>query len=440
MRRLFACLMPLLCVTQAAAQTAPPTPVQPTQAALFLEARARELVDILRGSGDYATFFTIAFQTEVPKGRFAPVNVQLTAAYGAPVALDRVLPQSPFAGTVRIRYEKATVAFQMAVDPADPHQVSGLRVLGPIAAESSIGEVTRALQGLHGTTAYAFAKVGADTLELIAQHNADKPLAVGSAFKLVILAELVRATNAGQKTWDDLITLDGRLLPAGGYNTKPRGTKVTVRELATKMISVSDNSATDILLASLGRNTVEAMLPVLGVSADPRNIPFLSTLEAFKLKWLEGGRLADRYNALDDTKQRALLAGDVLTADITPIMSMTAPPPTPSRIDSIEWFYSPLDLVRVMDWLRRNTEGVRGADARAILSRNAGLSIDRTQYAFVGFKGGSEPGVINLTLLLQGTNREWYVATASWNDPTRSIDEFRFVELVTALVKFAGAP
>ena len=133
-----------------------------------------------------------------------------------------------------------------------------------------------------------------------------------------------------------------------------------------------------------------------------------------------------------------MLAGDVLAADVAPLMAMSSAPRLPSRIDSIEWFFSPADLIRVMDWLRRNTEGAKGADARAILSKNPGLAMDRSQYAWAGFKGGSEPGVMNLTLLLQGTDGNWYAASASWNDTTQPVAESRFVELMTALVMFAG--
>ncbi len=435
MRRLLTSLAAMLLATPVSAQTPPVTPVTPAPA---FEARAAEMVRILAGTGDYATFFTPAFQAAVPVAAFAPVNVQLTAAYGKPVALAGLVLTTPYAGKVRVRYEKATLEFSVVVDPAEPHQVDGLRVLGPVAAEKTLGDVTSALNRLPGSLGYAFAKLGDGSPALSIQHNADRALAVGSAFKLVILAELVRATKAGERTWDDLVTLDGRVLPAGGYTMKPKGTKVTVRELATQMISISDNSATDILLFALGREKVEAMLPVVGVTPDPRNIPYLSTLEAFKLKWLDNGTLGDRYHALDDAGQRRMLAGEVLTADIAPLISMGPAPRLPSQIDRIEWFFTPADGVRLMDWLRRNTEDANGADARALLSKNPGIPIDKAQYAWTGFKGGSEPGVINLTLLLQGIDGQWYAVAASWNDITQPLAEMRFVELMTALVKFAG--
>src|SRR3546814_6089565 len=79
----------------------------------------------------------------------------------------------------------------------------------------------------------------------IAAIEPDRPLAIGSAFKLVILAELVREIAGGKRHWDDPITLDGGDLPGGFYADKAKGTIATIRDLATKMVSVSDNSATD---------------------------------------------------------------------------------------------------------------------------------------------------------------------------------------------------
>ena len=180
------------------------------------------------------------------------------------------------------------------------------------------------------------------------------------------------------------------------------------------------------------------MLGTIGVEPDPRNVPYLGTLEAFKLKWLDGGKLGERYVALDDAGQRAMLAGEIRAADMAPLLAPRTGPRLPARIDNLEWFFSPADLIRIMDWLRRNTEGAQGANARAVLSKNPGISIDKAQYGWVGFKGGSEPGVINLTLLLQGTDGNWYAAAASWNDTTKPVEDARFVGLISALVKFAG--
>ncbi|MBL7599087.1 hypothetical protein INQ10_23945, partial [Escherichia coli] len=90
--------------------------------------------------------------------------------------------------------------------------------------------------------------------------------------------------------------------------------------------------------------------------------PFLAALDMFRLKGVAG--LADRYLAQDEAGRRRLLDGEV--AGIAPILVDTTSftTKTPKLIDTLEWFESPNDLVRVMDWLRRNTEGPAGIEAR----------------------------------------------------------------------------
>uniref|UniRef100_A0A183C8B1 Beta-lactamase2 domain-containing protein n=1 Tax=Globodera pallida TaxID=36090 RepID=A0A183C8B1_GLOPA len=387
------------------------------------------LLAILSGGGDYAGFFAPGFKAQVPKAMFDQVTAQLIAANGKPGAI--------LGGAVRVRYGTAIAVVMLVVDPAPPHQVTGLLVTGFEAEEKTLAEVEAALGRLRGDSGYAIARLGTGAPQLIAGRNADTRYAIGSAFKLVILAELVRLTNKGERKWDDLVTLDGGMLPGGGYTTKPKGTQVSLRELATQMISISDNSATDILLHHLGRQKVEAMMPVLGIADPARNRPFLGALDMFRLKGVAG--LADRYLKLDEAGRRAMLDGEV--AGIPPILiDITSfRTKTPKMIDTLEWFESPNDLVRVMDWLRRNTEGPAGADARAILSKNPGLGPDaRGKWQWAGFKGGSEPGVMNLTYLLQARGGDWYVVTASWNDPQRDVEEGRFVGLLNRAVALSA--
>src|SRR3546814_8402119 len=55
-------------------------------------------------------------------------------------------------------------------------------------------------------------------------------------------------------------------------------------------LSVSDNGATDTLIHLLGRDAIEARMRAAGHSDPSRNIPFLTTVEAFALK---GNNFAD---------------------------------------------------------------------------------------------------------------------------------------------------
>jgi hypothetical protein len=439
--RYLLCLPLFALAAPAAAQTAPATAqaAAPVEAAPEFKARVDELAAILSGKGDYDAYFAPAFRAQVPKDKFDQVSAQLVAANGPFSRIQSLDAKSPWFGELVVEYRDALATMRIAVDPAAPHQVTGLLVTGGTAREKSLDEVTAAMKGLHGASGFALARLGSGAPQLLVQHNADRAFAIGSAFKLVILAELVRETNAGTRKWDDLVTLDGSPLPGGGYNMKPKGTQVSLRELATQMISISDNSATDILLKTLGREKVEAMLPVLGIQNPARNRPFMGTLDMFKLKGIEKGALAKRYLALDEAGRRKMLDGEVASASIYTVDPMLFRDGKPVLIDQLEWFESPADLVRVMDWIRRNTEGPKGADARAVLSKNAGLPPQaKEKWQFVGYKGGSEPGVMNMTHLLQAKNGDWYVLTGSWNDTERSVEEGRFAGLIGRAAELAA--
>src|SRR3546814_11025722 len=72
------------------------------------------------------------------------------------------------------------------------------------------------------------------------------------------------------------------------------------------MISVSDNGATDTLIHLLGRDAIEARMRAAGHSDPSRNIPFLTTVEAFALKGNNFADLRTKFIAADDGAQRGL--------------------------------------------------------------------------------------------------------------------------------------
>ena len=443
--RFITILPALLAAAAAPAQQVPPAPVPqavtgaPSPA---LAARAAELLPILNGGGTPAQTFAPAFLAAVPEAQVRALSAQLTGSLGNAVSVASVVPAGAAGqAIVTVRYDHGTVRFGLAVAPTPPAQVVGLRILGVLpdgAAETTMPAVLAAFRALPGQVSVALADLGTGAPQLVQGIAPDRPLALGSAFKLVILAELVRAVEAGQRRWDDVVTLDGTERPAGGFNQKPKGTQVTIRELARQMISVSDNSATDILLDKLGRERVEAMQATIGIADPARNRPFLSTMEAFKLKGVGGGALGTRYLAATPAGRRALLAGEVARTPGSAIGPLFADG-KPVRIGELEWFASPADLARIMDWLRRHTESGPAAEARTILSINAGVGPDVAgRFAYVGYKGGSEPGVLNLTLLLRTKAGQWRVLTAGWNDPAAPVDEGRFVALVRRAAELAA--
>ncbi|WP_161956867.1 serine hydrolase [Sphingosinithalassobacter portus] len=430
---LLACLAALMPPLPAIAQTAPTAAPESNSPA---HQRAEQVAPLLAGDIAYADFFAPDFQAAVPEPQFDQLRNSLIATYGKPVAVQMIEPRSDNTVTAILRFERADAMIIVQADPAPPHAVTGLRITGVTPHMASADAALDAIDALPGSTGYLFARLGANGPDVIRANNADAALGVGSSFKLLILAELVRATNAGERSWDDIVTLDGSELPGGKWAQSPAGTQVSVAELARGMISVSDNSATDILLHYLGRERVEAMMEVVGWRHADANRPLLATLELFKLKGVDDGALGDRWVAGDSDARRALLAGPVAQAPISTIAPDLFADGKPVRIDTIEYFASPADLMRTMNWLRIHSAD--NAAAREILSINPGVFAGAAaQWDYIGYKGGSEPGVMNMTLLLQAKNGDWYAFSASWNDTDAAIDEMGFAGLVSRFVELA---
>jgi beta-lactamase class A len=430
-------LISLQCV--ALAQPAPVS-VAPLRARPELVQRADALVPLFNGAGDPAMLFTPEFLAQVPTAQVRALSAQITQALGMARKVSMITPTQPEAALLEITFDRGIISARIAIEAQAPFRISGLLITGSSSRESSIDAVIDTVKTLPGQVGFAYARLGSARPVMLKSWQPDRLLGVGSTFKLAILAELIRATNAGERHWADMVTLTGQPLPGGAYTQRAAGTMVSVRELAQAMIASSDNSATDILLTLVTRARVEAMLPILGWSQPARNRPLLSTLELFKLKAGDKGAFVERWLASDEAARRALLNGPIAALPLGAIDGTMFARGAPRQIDTIEWFATPADLIRTMDWIRRNSEGAAGAEARRILSLNSGIGpAGAASWHFVGYKGGSEPGLISMTLLLKSKTGFWYALSVSWNDPAARIDDQRFIGLISRAVALAAA-
>src|SRR5579863_767228 len=139
------------------------------------------------------------------------------------------------------------------------------------------------------------------------------PAPLGATFKLYVLDALGQAVAAGKVRWDQPLTVTGQLksLPPGELREEPDGTQVSVLDAAAAMISLSDNTATDMLISLLGRPAVEAALTGTGMADPALDRPFLTTREIFTLKLRQWPALANRYLAADEPGRQTLLTGTV---------------------------------------------------------------------------------------------------------------------------------
>jgi beta-lactamase class A len=385
--------------------------------------RAGELSGVLNGEVEPDLFFSAAFLAQVPRERVKEITAQLRASYGRAKETVRTEASGPTDGVALVQFDRAVVRLRMAVGPAPPHLVEGLLVVGAESSAADVPALFGEIVGLPGEVSLAAARLEeAGPVDFLTQKP-ERPLAIGSAFKLFVLAELVRQVKAGERRWSDVVPLGPPSLPSGLLQDWPAGSPITLHSLAALMISRSDNSAADTLLALLGREKVERLLPELGVRAAGRDRPFLSTHDAFALKFGDPALLA-RWKAADEAGRRALLP------------QLPAPDPRriggmPAEIASVEWFASPGDLVRTLDWLRRNGDST----ALDLLAINPGIDPSLAGgFAYVGFKGGSEPGVLNLSFLLKSRQGRWSAVSATWNNEAVALDEARFIALMSRLV------
>jgi beta-lactamase class A len=99
-------------------------------------------------------------------------------------------------------------------------------------------------------------------------------------------AHRIKAAAAGTVHWNQPLTVTAQLksLPSGELQNEPDGTQISVQDTAAKMISVSDNTAANMLINLVGRPAVEAALTTTGMADPALDRPFLTTRELFILK------------------------------------------------------------------------------------------------------------------------------------------------------------
>jgi beta-lactamase class A len=99
--------------------------------------------------------------------------------------------------------------------------------------------------------------------------HADEVFPQASSIKIAVLAELYRQAQTGKLKLTDLYTVQASdLVPdsdiMGGLT--PGVTRITLRDLATMMVAVSDNSATNVLIDRVGMENVNTLMDSLRLS------------------------------------------------------------------------------------------------------------------------------------------------------------------------------
>jgi beta-lactamase class A len=363
--------------------------------------QARWAIDLLSPAGpdigeDVAGHFVRAFLDKHPDGLAA--------------LLRRWRAQGPF--TVLTYTSVAHKAWVLLLGPTDTRSTLSLVVdstglirildLQPELVVPKIhgwAELDAALAAPGVVHSFLAARVGQGRYTPLHQTAADRLMPAGSTFKLYVLHALVQAVQAGEVRWDDQLIMlpELRSLPTGDMQELPDGTSVSVREAAHKMIAISDNTAADMIMNRIGRHAVERAVLDMG-HHDPAVLrPFLSSREVFQIGWGDPALRAAWTTAADEHGRRALLQ----QVNTGPLTAHTQHMVRPVHHLGLDWFVGAQDLCQAQIALWHQASSDATGTVRSILTANPGVAIDRAQWPSSTFKGGSNPGLMTFSWLLE---------------------------------------
>ncbi|MGA2432031.1 MAG: serine hydrolase [Acidimicrobiales bacterium] len=290
----------------------------------------------------------------------------------------------------------------------------------PIPKVTSWSQVDKDLAAMAPDSSFLAAQLNANgTCTQVHPLNANTPRPLGSMFKLFILGALASAVKNHTISWSQKLTLTAALKVGGSgvLQDDHVGTTLSVKQAAIKMISVSDNTAADMLLALVGRSAVEAQVRNWSSHAS-LDQPFLSVAELFVLKWHDFPSLANHYLSLKPAQRLAYLSSTVDKIADNAITSSNAP----RDIDTIEWFASPADICHAFAGLTSLQSEPGLSPINTILStNNGGIELKPTTWPRIWFKGGSEPGVLTLGYLARDNDGKTYVVVMMLANPRKVI-------------------
>ncbi len=289
----------------------------------------------------------------------------------------------------------------------------------------------RELATLTGHTGFAFCELTEDGPRLLDGVRQDERFAVGSSFKLFILGTLAKDVNEHRRDLANIMRLETDLVgpPHSELADWPVGSPVTINTLALKMISISDNTATDHLHYLLGRKRIEhQMRTMIGAHAD-WNIPLLNTREMTMLRDKKPDLPGIAYGKLDVPAKRAFLAKlDAGVPDYESLDFDTA------AYNVAEWYATPLDMAHALAWLQQHTEDDQPANPlRDILAIDPKMPHDPTQWPYIGFKGGSEDQLLAGNWLLKHQSGRWYTLEIFYNNPAGKADQEKLLSAITTI-------
>ena len=310
--------------TRAADLTSATVPEGPagTQLAWFLGS----IPDAPLSQQEIASHFDAVFLDKISADEVNEVLAEVPASPGPRVL--GVLSSEPAGLEVIALFGTEKFKVTLAVDGSG--LIERLTIV-PSASATSWSQIDHTLAGLAPNVSFLAARVANGSCRTVHQLASSTPRPLASEFKLFVLGALAHQIANGHVTWDQKLTVEGQLksggnpVGSGSLQFVPNGTKVSVRETATKMISISDNTAADVLINLVGQPGLESQ--VRQWSNDPqRDSPFLTTRQMLLLHYVNFPMLANAYLARAPSRRQAFLKSDVDPLSLDEAQGSTEPP------------------------------------------------------------------------------------------------------------------
>jgi beta-lactamase class A len=402
-----------------------------TQLTWFLSSVA----DVPLSQQEIDAHFDTLFLDKISAAKINTVLAEFPTPSGAQVV--GVLSSEPTGLVVIANFGTERLRVTLSVDGSG--LIDGLE-LAPSASATSWSQINQTLAALAPDVSFLAARVANGSCQTIHQLAASSLRPLASEFKLFVLGALAHQIGAGHVTWDQKLTVESQLksignaVGSGSLQFVPTGTRVSVRETATKMISISDNTAADMLINWVGPPALESQ--VRQWSNDPQlDVPFLTTRQVILLHYVNFPMLANAYLARAPSKRQAFL-----NSAVDPLALSEARPSTePRDVDSIEWFGSPDDVCRAFAGLQQLSQQPKLSPIASIFSvNNGGLGLDPSRWPTVWFKGGSEPGVMTVGYMATNSKGQTFVVSAMLSNATGALAPSATFALLEAVVGAFG--
>jgi beta-lactamase class A len=371
-------------------------------------------------------------------GKVTAVKINAALAeLRAPGTLVGVLSSESTSLVVIANFGTARLRVTLSVDGSG--LIDGLEFTAS-ASVSSWSQIDQTLAALAPNVSFLAARVANGSCQPIHQLASSTPRPLASEFKLFVLGALAHQVATGRVGWNQELTVQDQLKSignaqgSGSLQFSPAGTKVSVQETATKMISISDNTAADMLINLVGRSAVETQ--VQHWSSHPQlDVPFLTTRELVLLHYVNFPMLANAYLNRAPGEREAFLKSSVDPLSLSEVQRSTEP----RDIDTIEWFGSPDDICRAFVVLQQLSHQPKLSPIASILSVNKGsLELDPSEWPTVWFKGGSEPGVVTLGYMATNSKGQTFVVSAMLSNATATLAPSADIAIYDAVASAFG--